>query len=212
MNIEHVKKEIANSLTHGLGFAMAAVGVPILLFFAYQMESPKYIAGAAIYGVSLLMVYLSSTLYHSFQSPRIKHFFRILDHISIYFLIAGSYTPFILLFYDKPLGWTVLTGLWCIVAIGSIFKIFYVNKWDKLSTSLYIAMGWAAVLIAEPFIYNMPLICIIWLAMGGLSYTLGTIFYFWKGFRYHHAIWHLFVLFGSFCHYIAVLIGVTRFY
>lgn len=206
--MEHIKKEIANSISHGFGLALALCGVPLLLWLGYIAPTPMHFISAGVFGISLFMVYLSSTLYHGIQHQRAKHILRIFDHISIYFLIAGSYTPFILLFLNKSLGWIVLTALWCIVAIGSVFKIFYVERFDRLSTFFYIAMGWGAVALTGPMLDSLPLICIIWIIAGGLFYTSGTIFYFWKGVRYHHFVWHLFVLAGSACHYIAVALAL----
>lgn len=206
--MEQIKREIANSVSHGFGLLLALMGVPLLFWIGYKAPTPLHFISACVFGISLLMVYTSSTLYHSIQHARIKYILRIFDHISIYFLIAGSYTPFVLLFLDKSFGWMILTALWCIVAIGSIFKIFYVERFDKLSTFFYILMGWSAVAIAGPIAHSLPLVCIIWIIAGGLFYTSGTIFYFWKGIRYHHFVWHLFVLAGSACHYIAVALAL----
>lgn len=208
--MEQIKKEIANSVSHGFGLLLALCGVPLLIWIGYTKPTPMTLISAIVFGVSLFMVYLSSTLYHGIQHARIKHIFRIFDHISIYFLIAGSYTPFVLLFLDKGLGWIVLTTLWCIVAIGSIFKIFFVERFDKLSTACYILMGWGAVLLTGPMMDSLPVMCIIWIIIGGLFYTSGTIFYMWKGIRYHHFVWHLFVLAGSACHYFAVMLALMQ--
>ncbi len=208
--MEQIKKEIANSVSHGAGLLMALFGVPLLLWLGYHSPSPYHFAGALIFGISLFMVYLSSTLYHSIQHERLKHILRIFDHISIYFLIAGSYTPFILIFLNQSFGWTVLTVIWSIVIIGSVFKIFWVDRFDKLSTGLYLLMGWGAVFLGEHFINSLPSICILWIILGGLSYSFGIIFYLWKGFRYHHFIWHLFVLGGSACHYVAVMLALMH--
>jgi len=208
LRMEQIKKEIANSVSHGFGLALAVCGVPLLLWLGYKAPTPLHFISAGIFGISLFMVYLSSTLYHSIQHARVKRIFRIFDHISIYFLIAGSYTPFVLLFLDKSFGMIILTTLWCIVAIGTVFKFFYVERFDRLSTVIYVLMGWGALAISGPMIDSLPLICIIWIVVGGLFYTFGTIFYFWKGIRYHHFVWHLFVLAGSACHYIAVALAL----
>lgn len=206
--MEQIKREIANSISHGFGLALALCGVPVLFWLGYKAPTPLHFISACTFGVSLLMVYASSTFYHGVQHARVKRILRICDHISIYFLIAGSYTPFVLLFLRGSLAWTVLITLWCIVAAGTVFKIFYVERFDRVSTLIYVLMGWGALAISGPMIDSLPFICILWIIAGGLFYTSGTIFYFWKGIRYHHFVWHLFVLAGSACHYVAVALAL----
>jgi len=151
-----------------------------------------------------LLVYTCSTLYHSFHQPKVKRVLHILDHISIYFMIAGSYTPFVLTYLYNTTGITLLSILWGLTIIGSFFKLFFTGRFEKLSVALYLIMGWMIVFIARPVVANLPMDCILMILAGGLSYTIGVIFYRWEKSPYHHAIWHLFVLGGSICHYIAV--------
>lgn len=204
-------EEFVNVLTHAIGLALAISGTAWLLLRIF-MHSPDAfkIAGGLAFGLSLVMVYVSSTLYHAANRPRLRHILNILDHIAIYFLIAGTYTPFILLFMRTPPGYTVLIVLWCIAAAGLVYKIFAVKKHRLLSTLLYLAMGWAAVFIFQPMLKSVPLYIMAWIAAGGLCYTLGTVFYMAQKLRYHHAIWHLFVMGGSLCHYFGVLAAVSQ--
>ncbi len=205
MNSIEVKKEIANSATHGLGLLLSMVGVPIILALAVNTDQILTICSVAVYSFCLMMVYLSSTLYHSFGHPLTKRVLRTFDHVSIYFLIAGSYTPFILLYFNHTKGHYVLFFLWMLVLLGTVFKIFFTGKWDLISTAIYLAMGWTIIFFGRELLSSVPQPVLIWLFAGGAFYTLGIVFYIWKGFVYHHAIWHIFVLGGSFGHFMAVL-------
>jgi hemolysin III len=209
-DIKSIREEVANMLSHGLGLLMAAVAVPFLLYYAYLSGKSLHLLGATIYSVSLLMVYFSSTLYHSSYSFSVRKFFRTMDHISIYFLIAGSYTPFILSHLQTSAGWTVFIILWATTAVGTIFKIFFVHKFKIVSTIAYLSMGWMAVFIFKSMVEALPPESIQWIIIGGLSYTLGSIFYLWNGLKYNHFIWHLFVLGGSVGHFIAVYFAISH--
>ena len=204
MNSIEVKKEIANSATHGLGLLLCLVGVPILLALAVQSNQIVTICTVAVYSFCLMMVYLTSTLYHSFGHPLTKRVLRTFDHVAIYFLIAGSYTPFILFFFNDTKGHYVLLLLWILVFIGTVFKVFFTGKWDLISTIIYLGMGWTIIFFGKELLTNVPQPVLIWLFVGGAFYTLGIFFYLWKKLTYHHAIWHLFVLAGSIGHYMAV--------
>ena len=205
MNSIEVKKEIANAVTHGIGFLLCLVGVPIALALAVKTGSMKAIWSTSIYSFCLMMVYLCSTLYHSFSHPLTKIVLRAFDHIAIYFLIAGSYTPFMLFYFNDTKGHLALIGVWVLVLIGTIFKIFFTGKWDRISTAIYLGMGWMILLFANRLLTDVPHGVLVWLIFGGACYTFGIVFYAWKRFTYHHAIWHIFVLLGSLGHYMAVI-------
>ncbi|RMG65921.1 MAG: hemolysin D [Bacteroidetes bacterium] len=203
------KQELANSLSHGLGLLFGLVSIPILIGLAAARDFTEGIVGASIFGFGFLMVYAFSTLYHSLPHPRIKRVMRIMDHISIYFLIAGSYTPFVLAYMLDGMGITLLAILWGLTLAGVIFKLLFTGRFDKLSTGIYLGMGWLLLAVIKPFFERLPGPVLIMLAIGGLMYTLGVIFYRWHKLPYHHAIWHGFVLAGSICHYVAVLLVVA---
>ncbi len=200
-----LRKEIANSITHGLGLLFGIVAIPILIATATSSGNVKGIVGASIYGFSFLMVFGFSTLYHSTTQPTVKKVLQILDHISIYFLIAGSYTPFILAYMFNGVGITLLSILWGLTFIGIFFKAFYVERFNLLSTIIYLAMGWMLIIVVKPLFAEMSTTTIVMLSTGGGLYTLGIIFFLWKRVTYHHAIWHMFVLAGAICHFVAVL-------
>ena len=204
-----IKKELANSITHVFGMMFGLICVPVLIAYAAMADNPPAIIGACVFGFSFMMVYTFSTLYHSFSHPKVKHVLKTMDHISIYFLIAGSYTPFILLYRFDSSGIWMLSILWGLTLLGIIFKVFFVEKFNKLSTLVYVAMGWLIVIFPGDLIGSMPDETFTMIVAGGISYSVGVIFYLWKRFTYHHAIWHLFVLGGSVCHYVAVLFAVN---
>lgn len=202
MKIE-IKKEIANSITHGLGILFFLIATPMLLYKAYQHKTIYFIS-CIVFTIGLIMVYGSSTIYHAIQKERIKKKLRVLDHISIYLLIGGSYTPFIAKYLTNPKAGTFLIILWSIIALGVLLKFFFTGKYDFISTLSYLALGWMAVFIIRPMTQNMPNHVMWLLIAGGLSYSLGVIFYAWKKFTYHHAVWHCFVLGGSITHFYGV--------
>jgi hemolysin III len=202
MQIE-IRKEMANTITHGLGLLVFLIAIPVLLFKGWQLERTDMLIGAGLFSLGLLKVYGFSTLYHAARSPKLKHRLRIMDHISIYWLIAGSYTPFVLKFVPADKAVVFLVGLWSVVIIGTLTKIFLTGKFDAISTIAYIALGWMGVFIFEHII-TIPTAILFFIVAGGISYTLGTIFYAWKRYPYHHAVWHVFVLAGSSMHFIAV--------
>lgn len=207
-HMQTFKEELANSLTHGVGILLGFIGVPILVSLAVFKGEATHIWAVSIYSVSLLMVYVVSTLYHSFQHQEVKRVLRVMDHISIYFLIAGSYTPFILIYMNGVSGYWILGLIWAIALAGTLFKIFFTGKFNLLSTLSYLGMGWMALFIGKPIFAHIPFEGFIWLVIGGAAYSLGVIFYLWQKLRYHHAIWHLFVLLGSISHYIAIFYSI----
>jgi hemolysin III len=196
---------IANSLTHGIGAGLSIAGFVVLVLWAGEYGNAWHRISFPIFGSSLILLYLASTLYHSLPMPRVKYVFRIIDHAAIYVLIAGTYTPFMLVALRGPWGWSFLGIVWAAAILGVLLKIFYMAKFEKSSLVLYVAMGWLCVLVIPELVMHLPQLSLILLICGGLAYTIGLIFYGWGKLPYHHAVWHLFVLGGSICHYGAVL-------
>ncbi len=200
-------EEIANSITHGIGAALATAALTILVVFASLKGDAWQIVSFAIYGTSLVLMYTSSTLYHAFTNKKAKRYFRIMDHSSIFLLIAGTYTPITLLaLRDTGWGWTIFGLIWGMAILGILFKFLFYGKLEKLSIVFYVLMGWLAIIAIKPMLANLPTGLLIWIAVGGLSYTLGIIFYAWTKFPYSHSIWHLFVLGGSISHFFGILL------
>ncbi len=202
-------EEIANSITHGIGAALSIAAFVLLVVFASKYGDIWRIVSFSIYGSTLFFLYLASTLYHSFTNRSVKRFFRILDHSSIYLLIAGTYTPVTLVSMRGPWGWTLFGLIWAMAIGGIIAKIFLIEKYEIVSTLLYVAMGWLIVIAFKPMLQMVPKDLIIWLFIGGLCYTLGLIFYACKKVPYFHFIWHLFVLGGSISHFLGMLLHLT---
>ena len=202
-------EEIANSITHGIGAALSIVALVLLVFFASKYGDTWRVVSLSIYGTTLFMLYLASTLYHSFTNRRVKRFFRTLDHLSIYLLIAGTYTPVTLVPMRGPWGWVIFGLIWA-MAIGAITaKIFLIGKYKFVPVLLYLAMGWLIIIAFKPMLKMVPKGLIIWLLIGGVCYTLGIIFYSCKKVPYFHFIWHLFVLGGSISHFFGMLLHLT---
>jgi hemolysin III len=201
-------EEIANSVTHGIGLVLSVIGFAVLIVFARLYGSALHITSCSIYGATLVTLYAASTLYHSFRSPRIKHIFKIIDHCSIYLLIAGTYTPFTLVMLRGGWGWSLFAVVWLLSFVGIIFKLFFVNRFMILSTIVYVLMGWLAIVAIKPMVATIPPGCLLWLFTGGLFYTVGVLFFAWHKIPYNHAIWHVFVVAGSVCHFFAVMLYV----
>jgi hemolysin III len=204
-------EELANAITHGAGLLASLIALPVLLWYAAQSHDAARITGAAIFGVTLCLLYAASTLYHAFPPSRTKRVFRVLDHSAIYLLIAGTYTPFALGPLRGPWGWSLLAVVWTLAAGGVLLKTTVGFRYPRLSTAVYIGMGWMAVVAIQPLMEHVGRTGLIWLVAGGLCYTGGVVFYstdrrLWYG----HAIWHLFVAAGSICHFFAVLGYATR--
>jgi hemolysin III len=209
-NIENytLGEEIANAVTHGIGVLMAIAGLVLLIVFSSIYENSWYVVSLTIYGSALVILYTMSTIYHSLPRGKAKDIFEILDHSSIYLLIAGTYTPFELITLRGTIGWVFFGITWGMAIVGILFKIFFVKKFVILSTLIYIAMGWMIVFAIKPLFYALPLNGMIFLATGGVLYTAGTVFYIKRKMKYHHAVWHLFVLGGSAMHFFAILFYV----
>ncbi len=202
------REELINSITHGAGLALSIAGLAVLVTLAALKGTAWHIVSCSVYGATLVLLYTASTLYHSVRSPRLKRFFRILDHASIYLLIAGTYTPFMLVNLRGGWGWTLFGLVWGLAAVGILFKIFFVDRFAIASTVVYLLMGWLVVIAIKPLLMLVPGGGILWLLAGGLAYTLGVVFFAWEKMPYNHAVWHVFVLTGSVCHYFAVLFYV----
>ena len=207
---QSIGEEIANSITHGIGAALSVAGLVLLIVFSSLYGDVWRIVTFSIYGSTLIILYLASTLYHSFTNPKVKQFFKLMDHISIYLLIAGTYTPITLTVMRGPLGWTLFGLIWGMAIAGILSKLFFMGKLEVLSVLFYIAMGWLVVIAIKPMIAMVPAGMIVWLVIGGLSYTIGVIFYALKKMPYHHTVWHLFVLGGSISHFMGILLNITK--
>ena len=201
-------EEIANSIIHGIGILLAIGGLGVLTAYAGIYGNVWHITSCSIFGATLVILYTSSTLYHSIQLPKAKDILRIVDHSAIFLLIAGTYTPFLLVNLRGPWGWSLFGVIWGIAVFGIAFQTFLIRKWKLLSIGLYVAMGWAIVAAIRPLIASLEMGGLVLLVLGGLIYTLGLIFYSWENMPYNHAIWHVFVLVGSTLHYFAVLFYV----
>ena len=201
-------EEIANAVTHGIGMVLSIAGLVLLIVFSALSGSAWHVVSFTIFGVTMVFLYTSSTLLHSLPKGRAKNIFEILDHSSIYFFIAGTYTPFLLVAIRGTLGWTLFGIVWGIAIGGTIFKVFFVKRFVLVSTILYIVMGWLIVFAWPTLTEQLAQGGMILLIIGGLFYTLGAIFYVWRFFKYHHMVWHLFVLTGTILHYFTVLIYV----
>lgn len=198
------KKELANALTHGLGIVFFLVAIPILIASVSLKGTLTELISVGVYGFGLLMVYFSSTIYHTIQAPHTKHVLRIFDHSSIYLLIGGSCTPFAARFMESADATRFFWIFWSLIAIGIIMKIFYTGKFRVVSALIYVALSWIAFWVLSPISVHFSSFTLSMLLVGGLSYMIGVIFYIWKKLTYHHAIWHVFVFGGSLAHYLAV--------
>jgi hemolysin III len=194
-------EERLNILSHGLGFLLAIPASILLIVKASIHGDPWQIISVSIYGASLLTLYLASTLYHSAKNEKRRHRLNIFDHASIYLLIAGTYTPFVLVTLRGPWGWSLFGVVWGAAIGGIIFKLYFTGRFDLVSTIAYVLMGLVVLVAIKPLMNNMPLPGLYWLGAGGVSYIVGAIFYMQRKMQYHHAIFHLLVLMGSFCHY-----------
>lgn len=207
-SIYSLPEEVAHGVTHGVGALAAIAGLAVLTAQAALHGNAWHMVSVSIFGAALVLMYTASTLFHSIPHARAKHVFRVLDHCLIYVLIAGTYTPFTLVTLRGPVGWSLFGAVWGLALLGIAFKIFTTGRFEKLSLAVYLVMGWCVLLAVKPLMAALPTAGLWLLLAGGLSYSVGTIFYRWESLRYHHAIWHLFVLGGSVLHYLAVLLYV----
>ncbi|UYG03924.1 hemolysin III family protein [Halomonas sp. LR3S48] len=209
----HLIEELLNSISHGIGAALSLAGVIVLLVLASMSAhvGPWKIVGLSLYGVTLVLLYTASTLYHGIRHPRLKRAFQQLDHCAIYLLIAGTYTPFLLVNMRSPTGWTLFAIVWGLALAGIACKLAWPHRFSVLRVAIYLIMGWLIVFASGEMSASLPTAGIALLAAGGITYTLGVIFFAISAIPFNHAIWHLFVLGGSTCHYFAVYASVLPF-
>jgi hemolysin III len=197
-------EERINVLSHALGFVLSIFALALLVAYANRYGSLLHVLSFAVFGVSLIILYAASTLYHSTTNPARRVRFRILDHAAIYILIAGTYTPIMLVILSGSLGWLMFGITWGFAAIGIVLKLFFTGKYSHASTAMYVFMGWLIVFAIKPLINNFSADGLWWLLAGGLAYTVGAVIYSIKKIKFHHAIFHVFVLAGSACHFVMV--------
>jgi len=197
-------EEKLNIASHVLGFILSLVALVLLVVHASRHGNAWHIVSFSIFGASLVILYGASAIYHSVKDPVLRSRLRIVDHATIYLLIAGTYTPFTLITLGGFAGWTIFGVSWGMAAIGIVLKIFFTGRYDLLSTLMYVFMGWIIVFALEPLIHNLSSDGLFWLVAGGIAYTLGAVLYSIKKIKFNHAIFHVFVLIGSICHFISV--------
>lgn len=202
---ESRREEVANSVSHGLGFVLAVAGAPLLIATAIRRGTLADVVAVSVFAASMALLYLSSTIYHALPPGRTKNAFHVLDHAAIYLLIAGTYTPFTLGVLKGGWGWTLFGLVWGLAALGVLLKVFAGIRWHGISTAVYVGMGWLIIIAAKPLWDSLPLAGLMWLFGGGIAYTSGVYFYLKKNMRYGHLVWHLFVVAGTGCHFVAIL-------
>lgn len=200
-----VDEEIFNSITHGIGTLLSVAGLVILAIFASKKGDAWHVVSFTIFGVSMVLLYLASTLYHSFTAIKIKNLFARFDHAAIFLLIAGTYTPFVLTTLRGPLGWALFGIVWALAVTGIIIRSIHLTRYRKLMIWFYLVMGWMFLIAVVPIVKNLPGSSVAFLFIGGGCYSLGVIFYAWRNLKYGHGIWHLFVLAGTISHFFSVL-------
>ncbi len=202
-------EEIFNGITHGIGTLLSIAALIVLVIFSVTKGNVWHVIGFSVFGSTLIMLYLSSTLYHSFVSEKIKNLFARFDHASIFLLIAGTYTPFLLTALRGTFGWILFGIIWGLAIAGVVIRLIYLTRFRKLMVGVYVGMGWLFVLAIGPMMKQLPGISIIFLFLGGVIYSAGVIFYSWRSLKYGHGIWHLFVLGGSISHFLAVFYSLN---
>ncbi|SNR41158.1 hemolysin III [Lutibacter agarilyticus] len=202
------KEEKLNVVSHFIGLILSVIALILLVAYALNYGNSWHVISFSIYGASLIVLYSASTMYHYVQTPSLRQKLNIFDHSAIYILIAGTYTPFTLVVLKGWVGWTIFGVSWALAIFGVIFKLYYTGKYDKISTIAYVLMGWLIVFAIKPLVNNFPIEGLLWLLAGGLFYTVGAILYSIKSIKYNHAIFHIFVLLGSFSHFMAVFFYV----
>lgn len=197
-------EEFVNVLSHGIGFLLSVAALTLMVVFASLDGNAWHIVGVSIFGASLVVLYLASTLFHWSVRPKIRKYLNVFDHSAIYVLIAGTYTPFLLVTLNGPWGWSLFGVIWGLAIAGVVFKMFFTGKYDKLSLIIYVLMGWLILIAIVPLIQNLSTMGLIWLLIGGISYSIGAVFYLLNKMPFNHAIFHFWVLGGSICHFFAV--------
>ena len=202
------KEEKFNVISHAIGLVLSIIALILLVVYSAKYGSTWHIVSFSIYGASLIVLYSASTFYHYVQNPKLRYRLNIFDHSAIYVLIAGTYTPFTLVVLNGWIGWTIFGVSWGLAFLGIILKLFFIGKYDKISTFAYVLMGWVVIFAIKPLINNLPFEGLMWLLAGGIFYTVGAVLYSIRDLKYNHAIFHIFVLLGSFAHFIAVFFYV----
>lgn len=199
------REEFANTISHGAGLVLAVVALPVLVHSAMRAGDWRFLFGVSVFGATIVLLYLASTLYHSITHDAAKRLFRLFDHTAIFLLIAGTYTPFALGVLRGPWGWSMLAAVWTLAIVGTTLKIIARTRHSRISIVLYLLMGWLAVVAVKPILLLVPVPGILLILAGGIAYTGGLFFFAAHRIRYHHLIWHLFVIAGTICHFFAVL-------
>lgn len=201
-------EEIVNAITHGIGALLSIAALVVLVILASTQGDIWHIVSFSIYGSTLILLYLSSTLYHSFSGPKVKNLFARFDHISIFLLIAGTYTPILLTSMRGVWGWTLFGIIWGLALTGAIIRSIYLHRFRKLMVAVYLLMGWMFVLAGKQIYLSLPSVSLTFLVLGGIAYSVGVIFYMWRKLPYSHGVWHLFVLAGSVLHFFAIYFSI----
>ena len=204
---EH-KEEQFNIISHALGLVLSIVALVLLVIYSVKYGSATHIVSFSMYGTSLIVLYSASTFYHYSKSPKLRSRLNIFDHAAIYVLIAGTYTPFTLVVLNGWVGWTIFGISWGLALVGIVLKLFYTGKYDTISTISYVLMGWLIIIAIKPLVDNFSFNGLVWLLFGGIFYTIGAVLFMMHSLKYNHAIFHIFVLLGSFCHFMAVFYHV----
>jgi len=202
-------EELANSITHGIGFLIGIAVLVLLVVFSSLRKGPWEIVSCSVYGTTFILLYLSSTLYHSARSAKTRRVMKAIDHSAIYLLIAGTYTPFALTPLRGTLGWWIFGAIWGAAVIGIFFKAFFAGRFKTVSLISYLFMGWFCVIAIRPLYRELTTAGFVFLVAGGLCYSVGAVFYAWKSLKWSHTAWHLFVLGGSLCHFFSILFGIA---
>lgn len=202
-------EEVINSITHGIGALLSIAAMVILIMVASRNGDIWHLVSFSIYGSSLILLYLSSTLYHSFSNPKIKSLFARFDHISIFLLIAGTYTPILLTSIRGVWGWSLFAIIWAMAIVGAVIRSIYLHRFRKLMVAVYLVMGWMAIVAAKQIYQSLPATSLLFLLLGGVAYSIGVIFYMWRNLKYAHGIWHIFVLAGSILHFFAIYYSIN---
>lgn len=202
-------EEIINAITHGIGSLLSIAALVVLIIIAGRHGDSWHLVSFSIYGSTLILLYLSSTLYHSFSSPKVKNLFARFDHISIFLLIAGTYTPILLTSMRGIWGWTLFGIIWGLAIVGAVIRSIYLHRFRKLMVAVYLLMGWMFVIAGKQIYSSLPSVSITFLVLGGIAYSVGVVFYMWRSLPYAHGIWHLFVLAGSVLHFFAIYFSIS---
>ncbi len=201
-------EEKLNIISHAFGLVLSIIALILLVLRANELGESKHIVSFSIFGASMILLYAASTFYHSAKSKKWRYRLNIVDHAAIYVLIAGTYTPFALITLSGAVGWSIFGIVWAMAVTGVILKLFYTGRYNTISTVMYVVMGWIIVFAVKPLLDNLGLPGILWLFAGGISYTLGAVFFSIEKIKFNHAIFHFFVLLGNFCHFISIYLYV----